>query len=116
MKNVLRIIISDLKRLSVNVVAMVVIIGLTVIPCLYAWFNILSNWDPYGEASTSNLQVAVASSDQGIVIGNIELNVGDIIMTNLKENNNVPLDFEVMLLIFVHSWAGIFFFQELPSN
>ena len=89
MKNVIKIIVSDIKRLSVNVVAMVVIMGLTVIPCLYAWFNILSNWDPYGESSTSHLQVAVASSDQGIIIGNIELNVGDIIISNLKENTSI---------------------------
>ena len=89
MKNVIKIIVSDIKRLSVNVVAMVVIIGLTVIPCLYAWFNILSNWDPYGEKATANLQVAVASSDQGIVIGNIEINVGDIIINNLKENKTI---------------------------
>lgn len=89
MKNIIKIIASDIKRLSTNVVAMVVIIGLTVIPSLYAWFNILSNWDPYGESATSNLQVAVASSDQGIVIGNIELNVGDIIISNLKENKTI---------------------------
>ncbi|WP_458458375.1 YhgE/Pip family protein [Pseudobutyrivibrio sp.] len=89
MKNIIKIIASDIKRLSTNVVAMVVIIGLTVIPSLYAWFNILSNWDPYGESATSNLQVAVASSDQGIVIGNIELNVGNIIISNLKENKTI---------------------------
>lgn len=89
MNNIIKIIASDIKRLSTNVVAMVVIIGLTVIPSLYAWFNILSNWDPYGESATSNLQVAVASSDQGIVIGNIELNVGDIIISNLKENKTI---------------------------
>lgn len=89
MKNVIKIIVSDVKRLSTNVVAMVVIIGLTVIPCLYAWFNILSNWDPYGESATSNLQVAVASSDEGIMIGSVELNVGDIIISNLKENTTI---------------------------
>lgn len=89
MKNIIKIIASDIKRLSTNVVAMVVIIGLTVIPSLYAWFNILSNWDPYGPSATTNLQVAVASSDQGIVIGNIELNVGDIIISHLKENTTI---------------------------
>ena len=89
MKNILKIIASDVERLSKNVVAYVVIIGLTVIPCLYAWFNILSNWDPYGPDATSNLQVAVASSDKGILIGNYELNVGDIIIDNLKGNNTI---------------------------
>ena len=89
MKNVIKIIASDIKRLSTNVVAMVVIMGLTVIPCLYAWFNILSNWDPYGESATSHLQVAVVSSDQGIMIGSYEINVGNIIVKNLKENKTI---------------------------
>ncbi len=89
MRNIVKIIASDIKRLSVNVVAMVVMIGLTVIPCLYAWFNILSNWDPYGPDATKNLQVAVASSDQGILVGNFELNVGEIIISNLKENTSI---------------------------
>ena len=89
MKNMIKIIAGDIKRLTTNVVAMVIIMGLTVIPCLYAWFNILSNWDPYGESSTANLQVAVASSDQGIMIGNYEINVGDIIISNLKANDTI---------------------------
>lgn len=89
MKNIIKIIALDIERLSVNVVAMVVLIGLTVIPSLYAWFNILSNWDPYGPNATANLQVAVASSDQGIMIGSYEINVGDIIVRNLKENDTI---------------------------
>ena len=89
MKNIIKIIESDIKRLSTNVVAMVVIIGLTVIPSLYAWFNILSNWDPYGPDATKNLQVAVASADQGIVIGSAEINVGDIIISRLKGNDTI---------------------------
>ena len=43
MMNIIRIFTSDAKRLATNVVAMVVIMGLAVIPCLYAWFNIISN-------------------------------------------------------------------------
>lgn len=89
MKNILKIIESDIKRLSTNVVAMVVIIGLTVIPCLYAWFNILSNWDPYGPDATKNLQVAVVSSDQGILIGSAEINVGNIIISRLQANDTI---------------------------
>ena len=36
---------------------------ITVIPTLYAWFNIAASWDPYG--NTGNLKVAVASNDEG---------------------------------------------------
>ena len=64
MTNIIRIFLSDVKRLSTNVVAVVVIIGLSVIPCLYAWFNILSNWAPYNASATGHLAVAVVSMDQ----------------------------------------------------
>ena len=89
MRNIIRIILSDWKRLSTNVVAVVVIIGLSVIPCLYAWFNILSNWAPYDEAATSQLSVAVASEDDGIIIGTKELNIGSTILENLEANNSI---------------------------
>jgi putative membrane protein len=61
MLNIFRIFISDFKRLKTNVVAVVMVIGLSILPCLYAWFNILSNWSPYGPDATSNIKVAVAS-------------------------------------------------------
>ncbi len=89
MTNIFRVASADFKRLITNVVAIVVIMGLSVMPCLYAWFNILSNWDPYGENATKNLQVVVASSDTGVEVGGITLNVGDMIISNLKENKTI---------------------------
>lgn len=56
---------------------MVVIIGLCLVPCLYAWFNIFSNWDPYGTSATSNIHIAVASEDEGRDILGVKLNIGD---------------------------------------
>lgn len=89
MRNIFRVFTSDAKRLATNVVAVVVIMGLSVIPSLYAWFNILSNWDPYGEEATSNLNVVVASCDQGVEIEGLELNIGDMVVSNLKENKSI---------------------------
>ena len=40
MKNILKIFIDDVKRIRKNVIAMIVVIGVLVVPCLYAWFNI----------------------------------------------------------------------------
>ncbi len=89
MRNILKIFISDSKRLATNVVAVVVIMGLSVIPSLYAWFNIMSNWDPYGESATANLNVVVASCDEGVEIEGIELNVGDMVVSNLQKNKTI---------------------------
>ena len=69
MKKIGKIIHLDMKRLGQSVVAVVVIMGLCLVPSLYAWFNILSNWDPYGPASTSNIKVAVANEDDGAELG-----------------------------------------------
>ena len=38
MLNIFRIFISDFKRIKTNVVAVVIVIGLSILPCLYAYF------------------------------------------------------------------------------
>ena len=47
MRNILRVLRGDLRRMTASVVAIVTLMGLCIIPCLYAWFNIFSNWAPY---------------------------------------------------------------------
>ena len=89
MKNIIKIFLADARRLSKNVVAVVIVMGLCIIPSLYAWFNIFSNWDPYGPDSTSNLKVAVVSLDEGSTISGMELNVGDTVIEGLKSNNTI---------------------------
>ena len=56
MKRVLKIFVHDLVGLSRNIFALIIAVGLCIIPSLYAWFNIYSNWDPY--ANTSSIKVA----------------------------------------------------------
>jgi putative membrane protein len=63
MKNILGIVRHDLKKITGSVVAIVVIMGLCLVPCSYAWFNILSNWSPYDSDATGRIPVAVASAD-----------------------------------------------------
>lgn len=89
MRNIFRIFAADVKRLSRNVVAVVVIMGLCVIPSLYAWFNIFSNWDPYGESATSNLKIAVVSDDTGIEIAGASVNIGESVIEGLKQNTTI---------------------------
>lgn len=89
MTNIIKIMLRDLKSISTNVTALVIIMGLCVIPSLYAWFNIHSNWDPYSEASTSNLKIAVFSKDQGVRVQDMELAVGDSVVSALHENTTI---------------------------
>ena len=91
MKNVFKIFKRDLKRLSRNAIALVIVIGISVIPALYAWFNIAANWDPYG--STDGIKVAVVNKDGGFSLHALELNGGDEIVTNLKQNTQMGWTF-----------------------
>ncbi len=46
-KNILKIFVGDLKHIFSNPVATLIAFGLTLLPALYAWFNIAASWDPY---------------------------------------------------------------------
>lgn len=92
MKRAFEIFRRDINRLSHNMVAMIVTIGVCLIPSLYAWFNIAANYDPY--ANTGNIKIAVANADKGTeneLIG--ELNVGEEIVQNLKKNDSLGWKF-----------------------
>ena len=89
MKQIWRIFRADWQRLTASVVAVVVMLGLCLVPCLYAWFNILSNLDPYGPDSTGNIKVAVANEDAGCEILGLHLNIGELVMEGLKTNDQM---------------------------
>ena len=87
-KKALAIFKRDIKRLLCNPVALVITIGVCIIPSLYAWYNIVANWDPYG--NTQNIKIAVANNDKGTandLVG--ELNAGDEVIDKLKDNDQL---------------------------
>ena len=82
----------DIKRLIMNPVALVVTIGVCIIPSLYAWYNIVANWDPYG--NTQGIKIAVANGDAGTenkLVG--KLNAGDQVVDQLKDNDQLGWTF-----------------------
>ena len=82
----------DIKRLIVNPVALVVTIGVCIIPSLYAWYNIVANWDPYG--NTQGIKIAIANGDAGTenkLVG--KLNAGDQVVDQLKDNDQLGWTF-----------------------
>ena len=86
MNKILKVFTNDMKKISTNVIAVVIILGLSILPSLYAWFNIFSNWDPYGPGSTGNIKVAVISNDEGAEISGLEINIGATVVDALKSN------------------------------
>ncbi|PKY78439.1 YhgE/Pip domain-containing protein [Alloscardovia omnicolens] len=82
----------DLKKIFTNPVAIIITIGITILPSAYAWLNIISNWDPY--ANTRHISVAVANLDVGAssqLTG--EVNVGEQVVSQLKENDQLGWTF-----------------------
>lgn len=89
MRNIIHIFLADISRLKDNVIALIVIMGLSVVPCLYAWFNIAASWDPYGR--TSELKVAVVNSDNGYdgKLIPVQLNIGETVTNELRKNTSM---------------------------
>ena len=51
MKKVIEIFKRDISRLGKSPAAIIVAVGMCIIPALYAWFNIAANRDPYGNTA-----------------------------------------------------------------
>lgn len=93
MRNIIAIFKRDLSRIRGSVVALIVAVGLVIVPTLYAWFNIAGSWDPYG--NTGNLKVAVANSDNGYMsdLIPVRVNIGDAVVSALRENDQLDWRF-----------------------
>lgn len=87
MKTVRKIFLDDLKQLVSSFFIIVIILGITVIPALYAWLNIYSNWDPYG--NTAGLKIAFYSSDEGATVDGLTENVGDELKKEMEGNDAI---------------------------
>ncbi|SOC10758.1 YhgE/Pip domain-containing protein [Pseudobutyrivibrio ruminis] len=92
MKTIKKIFFDDIISLVKNFFALVIVVGICFLPALYAWFNIYSNWDPYG--NTGALKFAAVSLDKGYTDEEGEYhNQGDTIIENLHENTSVDWQF-----------------------
>lgn len=89
MREIGRIVLSDLRAAWKSVMAMLVLCGLVLIPLLFTWFNVLASWDPLG--NTGRLKVAVASVDQGFDSDflPVPMNVGEQVLAALRANNQL---------------------------
>ncbi len=83
MRKIIAILKRDIQEVRGNAIALLVIMGLAIMPSFYAWFNIAGGWDPYG--NSGQIKVALANSDEGVE-GSIipfHVNVGERVVTAL---------------------------------
>ena len=93
MRNIWRILRKDLADATSNVIAIIVLMGLIIVPALYAWFNIAASWDPY--KNTKAIKVAVANTDKGYKsdLIPIKINVGETVTSTLRANDQLDWRF-----------------------
>lgn len=90
-KNIRELYILDWKRIFHNKLTFLLVIALMILPSLYAWFNIAALWDPY--SNTGDIAIAVYSDDRTVDIMDKDVNVGDKIIENLRENDTIGWQF-----------------------
>ncbi|MBP2078036.1 YhgE/Pip domain-containing protein [Oceanobacillus polygoni] len=91
MKNSWKIFSTDMKKTGTNWIALVIIGGLVLLPSLYAWFNIIASWDPYGQLD--RMPVGIVNEDQGATVHDEDILVGDELINTLKEDDSMDWHF-----------------------
>ncbi|BCB35467.1 phage infection protein [Bacillus cereus] len=91
MKQIWRIYKTDLRNVAKHWAAIVIVVGLMILPSLYAWFNIKASWDPYG--NTKEVPIAVSNQDAGSNLRGKDINIGDEIVDSLKKNKKLGWKF-----------------------
>ena len=82
----------DVKRVLRNPVALVIALGMIVMPSAYAWYVVAANWDPY--SNTADMLVAVANEDAGADSPETgHLDVGAQVVAQLHDNHEMGWEF-----------------------
>ena len=87
MRNIWTVFKTDLRTLSKCFFACVVVVAIALLPSLYAWLNIYSNWDPYG--NTGGISIAVAPLDRGYTDNGEYVNKGRDVLEDLKTATSI---------------------------
>lgn len=85
MKKIRRVFKRDVNAITRNPVAILIILGVAVLPSLYAWVNIVASWDPY--SNTSTIPVAIVNTDKGTILNDEYINIGENVVSELKDND-----------------------------
>ncbi|WP_312350451.1 YhgE/Pip family protein [Actinomyces sp.] len=88
MRGIWMLVRRDVARATSNTMAIIVVVGLSVLPSLFTWFNVIASWDPF--AHVDELTVAVANTDEGYQsdLVPLRLNIGDQVQSALRANDD----------------------------
>lgn len=93
MRTIWKLFTGDVRRITSNIISIIILIGLVVIPALFTWFNVTASWDPFG--NTKNLKFAVASVDEGYTsdLMPVKTKLGDQVIGQLRANSQLDWTF-----------------------
>ena len=82
---------NNFKGAFSNPIVVIVLIGVIILPSLYALLNIQACWDPYG--NTGDVPFAIANLDDGASFNDKDINVGKELVKDLKKNDKFKWTF-----------------------
>lgn len=91
LKKPFEIFIEDIKNIRRVPFVIILLLGLSILPSFYAWFNLSSTWDPYN--NTQGIKIAVVNEDKGAKVEGKHINVGDQLVEQLKKNDKFGWEF-----------------------
>lgn len=118
--NSFRILWSDIRRAVRNPMMMIILIGIIILPSLYAWINILASTDPY--SSTDGIKISVVNLDQGGSLFDNEMNIGDSVIEQLHDNDKMGWTFyetrdeAVQSVINADSYAAVVIPEDFSAD
>lgn len=78
---------GEWRNIAHKRILFVSLIVMLFIPIMYGGFFLGSIWDPYG--NTEHLPVAVVNEDEGAVLDGTEINIGNDLVAQLKNNHDM---------------------------
>lgn len=89
MTMILKLFRDDVKRITSNVVSLIIVVGLVVLPSIFSWYNVLACWDVFD--NTDNLKVAVANNDEGYQsdLVPLKINMGEQVLSSLLDDKEM---------------------------
>ena len=89
MNNIFALIRVDYRSATRNMISILVLVGVVLIPALFAWFNVLASWNAFN--NVKNLKIAVANADAGYTssLFPLKINIGEQVISQLRANNDI---------------------------
>ncbi|MCG7383306.1 YhgE/Pip domain-containing protein [Paenibacillus sp. ACRRY] len=91
MRNIWQIYKTDWLHILKVPTGIFLIAAIILLPGVYDWVNVKSVWDPY--SNTQGIKIAVTTEDQGATVAGTTVNIGDELVSSLKQNNKLGWTF-----------------------